>query len=74
MTTEVFILRRGKRVNGDTQFDLSGLGKQASHFLPLMAAAGEMIVIRVVVNDAKQFHHLFIALGNMAVAVKKAIE
>lgn len=39
-----------------------------------MAAAGEMIVIRVVVNDAKQFHHLFIALGNMAVAVKKAIE
>jgi hypothetical protein len=39
-----------------------------------MAAAGEMIVIRVVVNDAKKLHHLFIALGNMAVAVKKAIE
>jgi hypothetical protein len=32
----------------------------------------EMIVVWLVVNDAKKLHHLFIALGNMAVAVKKS--
>jgi hypothetical protein len=31
-----------------------------------------MIVVWLVVNDAKKLHHLFIALGNMAVAVKKS--
>ena len=72
MTTEVFIFGGGKRVNGDAQCDLSGLGKQARHLLPLMATAREMIVVWLVVNDAKKLHHLFIALGNMAVAVKKS--
>ena len=45
MTTEVFIFGGGKRVNGDAQCDLSGLGKQARHLLPLMAAAGEMVAV-----------------------------